>query len=312
MNQSETIGELAKALCVVQAQLRPAKMDAENPFFKSKYATLESCWNACRDLLASNGLAIVQSPGSDGNGRIEVRSILMHTSGEWIASTVSLKPVKDDPQAAGSAISYGRRYGLISLVGLVSSEDEDDGNACSAPRETSPKVERTQPGPMPFPTDPITAEENRREKQKQAQRKADIEAKIKDVADTLGAEVVRGSEMANDQNAGGYTINQGYAPKHDDEPVVYFEGTFRRNQPSKSGKMQYIFSRAGGGKDVWVPESMLQKYGNGRVYITHWISEKFIQDEKLTADECVARCDDDELMESEWNPPPITDDDVPF
>ena len=136
--QSKEVGQLAAALVKVQSKLKPAKLDAQNPFFNSKYATLDSCWQACRELLTSNGLAVVQSPSSDGNGRIVVRSTLIHTSGEWISASVSLKPVKDDPQAAGSAITYGRRYGLCSLVGIVTNED-DDGNAATQTKKPQGK-----------------------------------------------------------------------------------------------------------------------------------------------------------------------------
>ena len=63
MNQSESIANLAKALSIVQGKLTYAKKDSANPFFKSKYADLESVWDACRDLLAENNLSVMQFPG---------------------------------------------------------------------------------------------------------------------------------------------------------------------------------------------------------------------------------------------------------
>ena len=61
MNRSETINELAAALAKAQGEMRPALKDAENPYFKSNYADLASCWDAVRVPLAKNGLAIVQT-----------------------------------------------------------------------------------------------------------------------------------------------------------------------------------------------------------------------------------------------------------
>ena len=63
MNHSESIAKLATALSIVQGKLTHAKKDSANPFFKSKYADLESVWDACRSLLAENGLCVMQFPG---------------------------------------------------------------------------------------------------------------------------------------------------------------------------------------------------------------------------------------------------------
>jgi hypothetical protein len=315
-NQSETIGELAKALCVVQAQLRPAKMDAENPFFHSKYATLESCWNACRDLLSSNGLAVVQSPGSDGNGRIEVRSTLVHTSGEWMSATVSLRPVKDDPQAAGSAITYGRRYGLCALVGIVTNDD-DDANACSATRETSPKVEPYKSHDAGMPKHPVgadkrwddtAAERERIKKQKAAQKKADAQALVKDVADTLGAEVVRGSEIEDAKNRtpaqgaaamneeiaalanADIKVNKEYKTRQPEIPPVKIEARFLRTQ----GRAK-VYTLLEDGQDVgelFLPATQIAQVGkdtDGKeyVWVSTWIAEKKIKEGKLQPEQVI-------------------------
>ena len=139
MLQSESISNLAKALSIVQGKLTHAKKDSANPFFKSKYADLESVWDACRDLLSSNGLAVSQFPGlySDLDKSMSLVTILTHESGEWISQEMSVPcgmlgrdgVLKLDAQAAGSAISYMRRYSLAAVVGVVQSDD--DGNAAS-------------------------------------------------------------------------------------------------------------------------------------------------------------------------------------
>lgn len=133
MNQSESIANLAKALSTVQGKLTYAKKDSKNPFFKSNYADLESVWDACRDLLSANGLAVSQFPGtySDLDKSMSLTTILSHESGEWISQEMSLPVSKVDAQGAGSAITYMRRYALAAVVGVV--QADDDGNEASQP-----------------------------------------------------------------------------------------------------------------------------------------------------------------------------------
>ena len=134
MMQSESIANLAKSLSIVQGKLTHAKKDSANPFFKSKYADLESVWDACRDLLAHNGLSVAQFPGtySDLDKSMSLTTILMHGSGEWISHEMSVPVSKVDPQGAGSALTYMRRYALAAVVGVV--QADDDGNAASSPK----------------------------------------------------------------------------------------------------------------------------------------------------------------------------------
>jgi len=131
--QSESIANLAKALSIVQGKLTYAKKDSANPFFKSKYADLESVWDACRDLLSANGLAVVQLPGEYFEGTMALTTIITHSSGEWISQQMSLPVTKPDAQGAGSALTYMRRYALAAAIGVV--QADDDGNAASAPKQ---------------------------------------------------------------------------------------------------------------------------------------------------------------------------------
>ena len=131
--QSESIANLAKALSIVQGKLTYAKKDSANPFFKSKYADLESVWDACRDLLSDNGLAVVQLPGEYFEGTMALTTIITHSSGEWISQQMSLPVTKPDAQGAGSALTYMRRYALAAAIGVV--QADDDGNAASAPKQ---------------------------------------------------------------------------------------------------------------------------------------------------------------------------------
>jgi hypothetical protein len=134
MIQSESIANLAKALSIVQGKLTHAKKDSANPFFKSKYADLESVWDACRDLLASNGLAVAQFPGTycEVDHSMSLTTILTHESGEYISQEMSVPVTKPDAQGAGSCLTYMRRYALAAVVGVV--QADDDGNAASSPK----------------------------------------------------------------------------------------------------------------------------------------------------------------------------------
>lgn len=127
--KSETIGKLAEALAKAQGQMNNAAKDSDNPFFKSKYADLAAVWDACRWPLSSNGLSVAQPITTSDAGVVTVETILMHLSGEWISSSLSIKPVKQDPQGVGSAITYARRFALGALVGV--SAADDDGNEAS-------------------------------------------------------------------------------------------------------------------------------------------------------------------------------------
>lgn len=132
MPQSAEIKDLATALAKAQEKLKPATKDGENPHFKSQYATLQSVWNAARAALTPNGLSVCQTFSETDGSSMAITTTLMHTSGQWISGTLTIRPTKADPQGIGSAVSYGRRYSLASIVGIVADED-DDGNAASAP-----------------------------------------------------------------------------------------------------------------------------------------------------------------------------------
>jgi hypothetical protein len=135
MTKSESIKEIAAALAKAQAGIRNASQDKTNPAFKSKYADLSSVWEACRSHLSANGIAVAQGSSADGP-KVTVTTLLMHSSGEWLSCDLSVNAVKGDPQGIGSAITYARRYGLSSMVGVapgddIADEGDDDGNQAS-------------------------------------------------------------------------------------------------------------------------------------------------------------------------------------
>jgi len=130
MNKSESIAKLSAALCKAQAEMSGAVKGANNPFFKSKYANLEEVIRVVKGPFESNGLCFVQFPVS-GEGSAGVETVIIHESGEFISNEFMLKCAKSDPQGMGSAITYARRYGLQSAVGIPS--EDDDGQAASTP-----------------------------------------------------------------------------------------------------------------------------------------------------------------------------------
>lgn len=135
MTKSESIKNIAAALTNFQWEVEGIVKDAKNPFFKSKYVTLSAIIKGIREPLKNNGLSFAQFPSGD-NG---LTTIIMHTSGEWLEDTVNTQPVKNDPQAVGSAITYMRRYALASILGL-NIEDDDDGNTASGKLYNNPYI----------------------------------------------------------------------------------------------------------------------------------------------------------------------------
>lgn len=125
MEQSEQIDLLLTAVNEMQKERLFALKDSANPFFKSRYADLSSCWEAGRDPLTKNGLSVIQMTDYDDQGRPVIVTTLGHKSGQWMRGRLLMIPAKDDPQGVGSAITYGRRYALCGALGIC--PDDDDG-----------------------------------------------------------------------------------------------------------------------------------------------------------------------------------------
>lgn len=136
-------------LLAAQLEFPKIKKDATNPFFKNKYASLDGILEDILPILHKHGLFLVQKPINDGD-RVGVATDIYHTSGESISSSFTMVLAKNDPQGAGSAISYARRYSLVSMLGL--NLDDDDGNTASnqtvqRPAQQAPVI-NTTPAPI--------------------------------------------------------------------------------------------------------------------------------------------------------------------
>lgn len=149
---SSTIGALAAALAKAQGGMGSASKSSKNPFFNSKYADLAQVWEVLRGPLSKNDLAVIQTTSQSDGAIVHVITTLVHKSGEWIRGTLSLRPNKISPQDIGSALTYGRRYGLAAICGVV--QEDDDGNAASGKDHNTPQAPQSK-API-APSAPVT------------------------------------------------------------------------------------------------------------------------------------------------------------
>lgn len=136
---------IAMALAMAQAKMGKALKSANNPHFKSKYADLASVTEACMPALNEFGIAVIQPTTDDDNGNRFVETILIHgATGEQLKCRVPLIVGKNDMQGYGSAVTYARRYGLMSMAGIAPEDDDGNAAAKSPPQEKqAPKVNDT-------------------------------------------------------------------------------------------------------------------------------------------------------------------------
>jgi len=132
---SDRLNKLASALTRLQAQLDPVRTDEvaviDDGFEERRYryATLTSVWAAIRPALARHGLSVVQTCEAGTSLEVRLVTTLLHTSGQWIAGTITIPLVAPTPQGYGSALTYARRYGLAAIVGLCIEPDDDGAEA---------------------------------------------------------------------------------------------------------------------------------------------------------------------------------------
>tara|TARA_R110000868_G_scaffold140558_1_gene356300 strand:+ start:1087 stop:1692 length:606 start_codon:yes stop_codon:yes gene_type:complete len=143
MNKSESITDLATALCLAQGEIGGAVKNNTNPHFKSAFADLESVIKVIKPAFLKHGLSFVQLPiTSEGGKGIGVSTMLMHSSGQWIEGEYLLPLEKVTPQGAGAAITYARRYGLVSLVGIPQVDLDAEDISVQAPVVVEPPAKR--------------------------------------------------------------------------------------------------------------------------------------------------------------------------
>jgi len=122
MNRSDSIAKIAPAFLKAQKEMNAVTKNSKNPFFKSDYADLNAVMEACKEPLNNNGISVLQPVNSN-----HVETVLMHESGEWFSSeTALIVKESNNPQSYGSSVSYARRYGLMSILGLPAEDDDGE------------------------------------------------------------------------------------------------------------------------------------------------------------------------------------------
>ena len=146
---------ISTALLNFHKEIGKIKKDSNNPFFKSKYASLSNILSVIKEPLNSSNLVIVQVPTDS----CQLRTMIIHTeSGESIEGIATMLIAKNDIQGQGSALTYMRRYALGSMLGLNIDED-DDGNIASVKAVAKPVYQKPAVKPQPAVAKPQITEE---------------------------------------------------------------------------------------------------------------------------------------------------------
>jgi hypothetical protein len=151
---SEGTDKILPALFAALENVGPAVKDSENPHLRSKYADLASNYDAAKPALHANKIRVLQPPTIEGQ-KVTVTTILLHESGQWIATLIEMTCRTPDPQDIGKTITYARRYAFNGLLAMIA--EDDDGNAGSGvsgpqavPQSRAPRTPN-KPGPVPAP-----------------------------------------------------------------------------------------------------------------------------------------------------------------
>jgi len=128
MIKSEQINLVAAALVKAQSEMGNASKGSANPFFKSKYADLNSIREACLPALAANGLSVLQ-PTVIIDGKNYIETMILHESGQYLGGhTEILFSKPNDAQNFGAGTTYARRFGLQAFL-CIGAEDDDGEKA---------------------------------------------------------------------------------------------------------------------------------------------------------------------------------------
>jgi len=133
MSDKISNSNISAALVKAQTEFNKALKKSTNPHFRSKFADLASCVDAVKESLNNNGIFLTQRPINCENG-VKIETLFIHSSGEKMNMGAFFVPAgKKDAQGYGSALTYARRYSLMTACGIA--PEDDDGNAAtSAPQ----------------------------------------------------------------------------------------------------------------------------------------------------------------------------------
>ena len=135
--QSDSITKISAALIAASKNLGAAKKGATNPFFKSKYANLSSIIEVVKEPLEQQGIIILQPMEVHGEQTF-LRTILLHSSGEYLSSSIPLS-LAGKEQEIGSRISYLRRYQLQAMLSIPAVDDDAEATI-ARPEPTTKKT----------------------------------------------------------------------------------------------------------------------------------------------------------------------------
>lgn len=154
----ETKKTIYAKLSEFRAKVGKVAKDGSNPAFRSKYATLPGILDAIEVPLAECGLTFVQTLNATEDGSVSlttgIHALESNGSGSLFCTSV-MRPADSKPQTYGSCITYARRYGLVTVLGL-NVDDDDDGNAASGVKPTAAYTAAPKAKPVP---DAISPEE---------------------------------------------------------------------------------------------------------------------------------------------------------
>ena len=143
--------QVAAALVKAQKEFGPALKTSTNPHFRTKYADLSACIEAVVDGLNNNGIFLMQLTDEHPDG-IKIQTVFVHESGEQMVSGWLFVPAaKADPQGFGSALTYARRYSLMTACGIAPEDDDANSTRPPAPKAPAPPV------PVPKVVQPVVA-----------------------------------------------------------------------------------------------------------------------------------------------------------
>jgi hypothetical protein len=145
MRKSEQTDKIVPELINVQMALEAVPKKGENPHFKNSYVELGDALAEAVPKLNQAGIFLSQTV--DNNCLL---TTLLHTSGQWIESAIPLINKKGDDQGQGGSITYAKRYGLLSILGIPT--EDDDGNTASIQdykKPLSAQTDMTPPKPLP-------------------------------------------------------------------------------------------------------------------------------------------------------------------
>ena len=150
---SDQINEIATALAKAQAKIDTIRKNqtADAGSYQYEYADLAAVLEGCRSHLAAEGISVIQAPYTDDDGAIGIATRLIHSSGQWIQSSVGHNMTLKRWQDLGGALTYLRRYTYSAMIGVASEEDAD-GKDTGALKSRPKKQSAPEPEPEPEPS----------------------------------------------------------------------------------------------------------------------------------------------------------------